>query len=202
MAPRHANAVDADHAARTGPAPLGAPDPLARSFTYRLHQLHKLTDQDSQACYQQVLGLSLSDHRCLTTIGAFEPLSVRDLAQRANLDKSQASRAAQALVGQELVLKQDSDQDGRGVVLRLSPAGRRLCDRALALVQQRNQQILCCLSADEQALLSSLLDRLIAHQHAAEPAPDARPTRPARSRRSPSPNGQTKAHPPGDTHVR
>ena len=136
---------------------------LERTLSYRLHLLHKLTDAHSQTAYPEHTGRSLSDGRCLATVGAFEPLSVKELARRANLDKGQASRAAQALVEQGLVRKQDSAEDGRGVVLSLTAAGRKACQRTMALIEQRNQDIFGCLDADEQALLSHLFDRLIAH---------------------------------------
>lgn len=137
--------------------------PLDRTLTYRLHQLHKLTDADSQSAYLEHTGLSMSDGRCLTTIGTFEPLSVKELSEKANLNKGQASRAAQALVDQGLVLKADHPGDGRGVVLTLTPAGNQVFARAMAMVGQRNEQIFGCLSAQEQAHLSALFDRLIAH---------------------------------------
>jgi DNA-binding MarR family transcriptional regulator len=137
--------------------------PLDRSLTYRLHLLQKITDLESRQAYVDHAGLSLSDGRCLAAIGTFEPLSVQDLARQANLNKSQASRAAQALVGQGLVRKQDSSADGRGVVLTLTPAGRKTWARTMALVKQRNQQIFGCLDERELAILSDLFDRLIAH---------------------------------------
>jgi DNA-binding MarR family transcriptional regulator len=105
----------------------------------------------------------MSDGRCLTTIGTFEPLSVKALAEKANLNKGQASRAAQALVDQGLVHKADHPGDGRGVVLTLRPAGRKVFERAMAMVAKRNQDIFGCLSAQEQANLSAMFDRLIAH---------------------------------------
>lgn len=140
---------------------------LDRTLSYRLHLLHKLTDMDSQHEYLRKTGLTLSDGRCLATIGTFEPLSVKDLAQRANLDKGQASRAAQALVNQGLVGKQHDSLDARGVVLTLTEAGRAAFVRTMELVNHRNQQIFGCLSADEQEALSTLFDRLI--QHARRP---------------------------------
>ena len=74
------------------PAPAASP-PLDRTLSYRLHLLHKLTDQDSvQACPLQA-DLSMSGGRCLDRIGSFEPLSVNDPARWAKLDKRQASRA-------------------------------------------------------------------------------------------------------------
>lgn len=139
------------------------PNLLARTLTYRLHLLHKLTDQQSQNAYLEQLGLSLSDGRCLATIGSFEPLSVQDLAKLGNLNKGQASRAAQALVEQGLVLKEDRPEDGRGVVLSLTPAGVKAFRRTMNLVVQRNEDIFGCLSREEQGHLSHLLDQLIAH---------------------------------------
>ena len=145
------------------PAEAGQHVVLDRTLTYRLHQLHKLTDSDSQSAYPEQTGLSMSDGRCLTTIGTFEPLSVKELAEKANLNKGQASRGAQALVEQGLVLKADHPGDGRGVVLTLTPAGRKIFKSAMHMVSQRNQEIFGCLSAKEQATLSTMLDRLIAH---------------------------------------
>ena len=139
------------------------PIPLDRTLTYRLHQLHKLTDADSQSAYPAQTGLSMSDGRCLSTVGAFEPLSVKELAEKANLNKGQASRAAQALVDQGLVLKADHPGDGRGVVLTLTASGRQVFKTAMRMIDQRNAEIFGCLTEQEQASLSAMLDRLVAH---------------------------------------
>jgi DNA-binding MarR family transcriptional regulator len=146
--------------ARTRSAPR---TPLARSLTYRLHMLHKITDLVSQQRYEEALGMSLSDGRCLATIGSFGPLSVGELAEHSNLNKSQASRGAQALVDRGLVAKVDHPDDGRGVLLELTAAGRRLWARGMDVIEQRNADIFGCLDAGEQQQLSDLFDRLIAH---------------------------------------
>lgn len=134
---------------------------LDRTLTYRLHLLHKLTDIESQRAYVAGAGLSMSDGRCLTAVGSFAPLSVKDLAQKANLNKAQASRAAQSLVDQGLVLKTASPTDGRGVVLTLTPQGTDAWQRAMDVVGQRNKDIFGALSAAEQRQLSDFFDRLI-----------------------------------------
>ena len=136
---------------------------LDRTLTYRLHLLHKLTDIESQRAYVAGAGLSMSDGRCLTAVGTFAPLSVNDLARKANLNKGQASRAAQSLVDQGLVLKAASPTDGRGVVLTLTPRGKAAWQRAMQVVEQRNQDIFGVLSAAERSQLSDFFDRLI-HQ--------------------------------------
>ncbi len=140
--------------------------PLADSFTHRLHTLQKLTDRLTQEAFAAATGLPLSEARCLTAVGAFAPLSVKDLALRANVDKAQASRAAQALVDKGLVEKTVSRTDARGVVLRFTPAGQRQWRRLMAVVEARNQQIVGCLSAAERAQCDRLLNKLVAHARA------------------------------------
>lgn len=137
---------------------------LERTLTYRLHVLHKLSDRHSAAAYLNDAGLPMSEGRCLAAIGAFEPLSINDLAQRANLNKGQASRSAQALVEQGLVHKAASTDDGRGVVLTLTPQGRKTWRRVMAVIERRNDEIFGCLSATERAALSEMFDRMIATQ--------------------------------------
>jgi DNA-binding MarR family transcriptional regulator len=106
--------------------------------------------------------------RCRAAVGAFAPLSVKDVARQANLDKSPASRAVQALVDEGLVAKQASEVDGRGVVLTLTPKGRRVWQRVMALIERRNEQILACLSAAERRELDRLLERVLEHARGGE----------------------------------
>ena len=140
-----------------------SPTPLDRSITHRLHTLAKITDRVSQAAYESDAGIPFSEGRCLAAIGAFSPLSVNDLAQRANLNKGQASRAAQSLVDQGLVRKEASATDGRGVVLTLTPKGERVWQRVMIVVERRNAEIVACLDAREVQQFSGLLDRLVEH---------------------------------------
>jgi DNA-binding MarR family transcriptional regulator len=107
--------------------------------------------------------LPLGEGRCLAAIGAFAPLSVKDLAHRANVDKGQASRAAQSLVDKGLVVKTPSAADARGVELAFTPAGEQLWRRLMRVIERRNAEIVACLSPAEQAQLDGLLGRLVAH---------------------------------------
>lgn len=136
---------------------------LDRSLTYRLHLLHKVSDHESHQAYLQGLGLSLSEARCLATIGSFQPMSIMDLADKGNVNKGQASRAAQSLVDRGWIEKKNNPNDGRGVTLSLTASGKKLWRQTMALIDVRNQTIFACLSAVERNTLSVLLDRLIAH---------------------------------------
>ena len=141
---------------------------LQAFLTYRLHKLNKLSDHHSGKAYA-AMGLGVSEARCLAAIGQFAPLSVNDLAARANLNKAQASRAAQMLVERDLVLKSASDTDARGVVLTPTRGGKLLWKRVMRLIAQRNADIFGCLSASEQRQLETFFDRLIAHSENGDP---------------------------------
>lgn len=136
---------------------------LDRSFTYRLHLLNKESDAESHKSYVDKLGLSVSEARCLATVGSFEPMSVMDLSFKANVNKGQASRAAQILVDRGLIRKAENPNDGRGVELTLTPQGQALWVKTMKLIDARNQEIFGCLNQDELAQLSGFLDRLVAH---------------------------------------
>ena len=135
--------------------------PLDRTYTHRLHALAKITDCATQQAYEVDVGIPISEGRCLAAIGAFHPLSVNDLAMRANLNKAQASRSTQALVEQGMVLKLASEVDGRGVVLSLTPKGQEQWEKVMGVIARRNAQIIAGLNDAEQAQLDLLLDRLI-----------------------------------------
>ena len=53
------------------------------------------------------------------------------------------------------------------MVLTLTPAGRALHARTVALVKARSRRLFGCLSEAEQRTLSELFDRLIAHNRRA-----------------------------------
>lgn len=137
--------------------------PLDRTYTHRLHTLMKLADRITQAAYEQESGIPAHEARCLAAVGNFAPLSVKDLARCANLDKAQASRAAQSLVDKALILKASSPTDGRGVVLNLTAQGQQVWQRTMRLVTRRNQEITACLSAQEAQQLDHILDKLVDH---------------------------------------
>lgn len=71
---------------------------LDKFLTYRMHVLNKLSDRFISERYQTKLEITLPEARVIASVGSFGPFSIMDLAKRANLDKSQASRAAEALI--------------------------------------------------------------------------------------------------------
>lgn len=134
---------------------------LERFLTYRLHLINKLADKTSSDAYMNELGLPVGAARCLAAIGTFAPLSVKDLAQYANLNKAQASRATQALLERGYVLKEDNEQDARGVIITLTPSGQAIWQQIMQIVERRNKEVFGCLTEKERQQLGTILDKLI-----------------------------------------
>ena len=147
------------------PRPRQRP-PLDQFLTYRLHQVNKVTDRASSDAYAQEFGLPVGEARCLAAIGNFAPLSINQLAAKANLDKAQASRAAQALEARGLVVKGGSPTDARAVLLEPTAEGRRLWTRVMRLIARRNEEIFGCLTHGEQEQLAAMLERVVEHARA------------------------------------
>lgn len=139
------------------------PKSLDRQLTYRCHLMSKLSDIQSKDLYLKECGLSLSEARSLTAIGTFAPLSINDLAFRANLNKGQASRAAQVMVDRKFVIKKESPDDGRGIELNLTNEGKKTFEKIMEAVNKRNQEIFSCLSNSEKEQFGAMLDRVIHH---------------------------------------
>ena len=136
---------------------------LEQFLIYRMHVLNKLSDRGIGERYQTKIGITLPEARVIASVGSFGPFSIMDLAKRANLDKSQASRAAEALIQSGLVERAPSAQDGRVVVISLTPEGRALYRKVMPIARKWNADLFRCLDDEEAQALGQALDKVIAH---------------------------------------
>ena len=134
---------------------------LEQFLTYRLHVLTKLAERGIGERYQERLGVTLPEARVIASVGSFGPFSIMDLARHANLDKSQASRAAEALIKQGLVQREASEADGRVVLISLTAEGRALYRKVMPIARKWNSELFDCLDENEKAALGAALDRII-----------------------------------------
>ncbi|QOT77969.1 MarR family winged helix-turn-helix transcriptional regulator [Cupriavidus basilensis] len=139
---------------------------LSDFATYRLHRIVKQFDRGIAQAYSETLGLSLSEARTLAAIGEFGPFLVIDLARFANLDKSQASRAADHLIKQGLVRREPSPTDGRAVLISLSAEGKPLFEKIMRIAASRHETLVSALSPKERAVMERALGKLLAQVEA------------------------------------
>ncbi len=72
-----------------------------------------------------------------------------------------------------LVERRPDSNDGRGVIVRLTPAGRALADKAIAVHFSQSANVLGTLNAREREQLDQLLKKLLNSLENAPPAPAA-----------------------------
>lgn len=137
-------------------------DKLEDLLTYRLHVVKKLTDKVIHDAFIECTGLSLSEARVILCVGSYGQLSVSELGQKSNLDRSQASRAADGMVRRGLLAKTSNESDARGVEIRLTEAGGEVYKRALSVSQQRNAAFLALLEPSQASALMRALEILTA----------------------------------------
>src|SRR6218665_1881378 len=77
--------------------------------------------------------------------------------------KNNISRAIAALEGKGLVRREPDPQDQRRLLLYITAAGRRLHDKFMPALQQREQDMMACLSETERRTFEGLLRKLCAH---------------------------------------
>ncbi|QQC64741.1 MarR family winged helix-turn-helix transcriptional regulator [Paraburkholderia ginsengisoli] len=134
---------------------------LEQFLTYRLHVLNKLAERGIGERYQAKLGVTLPEARVIASVGSFGPFSIMELARHANLDKSQASRAAEAMIRQGLVQRQPSTADGRVVLVSLTPEGRALYRKVMPIARKWNGDLFDCLDEREKVAFGLALDKII-----------------------------------------
>jgi DNA-binding MarR family transcriptional regulator len=134
---------------------------LEQFLTYRLHVLNKLSERGASERYQAKLGITLPEARLIAAVGAFGPFSVMELARHANLDKSQASRAAEALMRRGLMRRDASEEDGRLVLVSLTPDGRALYRKVMPVARKWNLDLFASLDDKERKTLRRALDKII-----------------------------------------
>lgn len=134
---------------------------LEQLLTYRLHVLNKLSERGISERYQDKLEVTLPEARVIASVGSFGPFSIMELARHANLDKSQASRAAEALIRQGLVKREPSAEDGRVVLVSLTAEGRALYRKVMPIARKWNDDLFESLDEQEKLAFGHALDKII-----------------------------------------
>ena len=96
------------------------------------------------------------------------PLTIAEVGDMLCLSHSAASRAADRLVRDGLVSRQENPNDRRQKQLTLTPRGEALIAEVEALRSRRLQQVVATLNDEEHEHLRSLLARLVAAAEASD----------------------------------
>lgn len=127
----------------------------------RIRLLHKLTERAANERLQAELGITATGARLIAAVSADGPFSVADLARRTNLDKSQASRAADALIRRGFMRREASEIDGRLVLISLTARGHALNREVMLLAYNWDTHLCASLGDKERTLLNRAIEKAI-----------------------------------------
>ena len=94
----------------------------------------------------------------LVEVGRHKTLSVNDLAQLLNLDKSSVSKTVDNLVNSGLLQRESSPEDRRYVVLTLSPEGHLAYEDIESRMEAHFTKILQAIPAEKHTQVIESLD--------------------------------------------
>lgn len=119
---------------------------------YRLSVAATAISRRFAKLYAAEAGLSIPEWRVLAHLGQSGAVSVRDIHEKVNLDKSMVSRAASRLQDAGLVRKSGHKKDGRLIVLELTPEGKKLMRRLGRIADEFQKEMLAELGSDAETL--------------------------------------------------
>lgn len=161
------------------------PERLDEYLIYHLHAVTRAATTGIDVHLRRTLGISRRDWRVLAFLADMpQGVGLTEFAASAGLDKVVASRRVTSLVDRGLVARTRHAEDGRAVVLRLTPRGQAQHAAARQATAGYNARFAACLSAEEAAMLQAVLPRLAAQAgaflrderqgpiHGQDPVPD------------------------------
>lgn len=139
---------------------LTQPKSLDDMLLYVLWQLQAAARRPVVRLCEAEFGITRREWRMLAQLAVSEGMLSSALAERAELDRAQTSRAVSALVQKGLVARTPRPGNRREVLLHLTGRGRALYDALLPRVAAINQELLSVLNESEVATLEALVQRL------------------------------------------
>ena len=97
----------------------------------------------------------------ITLIGHVPGLSIDELSQGLNLSHPGAVRLVDRMVGDDLVTRKPSKEDGRAVALFLTPRGQQREKSILSSRDKVLSDVLSCLSSEDIDTLSQISEKLL-----------------------------------------
>lgn len=133
---------------------------LKAFLPYRLAVLADTVSQSLAQLYRERFALNRAEWRILAALGDQPDMTGKQLADYTTLDKMQVSRAVNAMLDRNLLIRSENPADRRNMILCLSPEGKQLLKQVIPLVEEREQFLLGMLSKTEQQELAKAMEKI------------------------------------------
>lgn len=139
---------------------LTQPKTLDDMLLYRLWQVQTRAGRGVNRLCEVEFGITRREWRVLAQLAQGDGLQSSALAERAELDRAQTSRAVTRLTGKRLLARMPRPGNRREVALHLTDQGRALYAALLPRVAQLNRELMSVLTAAEADAFEDALARL------------------------------------------
>jgi DNA-binding MarR family transcriptional regulator len=134
---------------------------LFRFVPFRLNRLAAEVSAALSGEYRERYGLDIPEWRVLATLGfRNDACSAQYIAHCTRTHKSTISRAVTSLMSRQLVERVENEDDRREFRLRMTRKGKALYEQLIPRLLRKEQEIMSCLSAQEQKDLARLLGKI------------------------------------------
>ena len=134
---------------------------LERFLPYQLNVLAGRLSRGLAERYRRAWGITIPQWRVVAHLSQSEAVSVREIHEKVDMDKSKVSRAASRLEQSGYITKRSNPNDRRLVELALTDKGREMMADLAPLALEYEQQVLARLDPALTAALRDAIDELL-----------------------------------------
>ena len=129
-------------------------------ITYRIAKTANLLNAQAAHVLRKNSSLSLTEWRIISLINAVDETTASEIAKTTFIDKGQISRTVRSLADKGLLLAKQRRGSRRNIELELSPEGKALHRRIVAIMTNRQRHLTSEFTSEELAAFHSALDKL------------------------------------------
>lgn len=138
-------------------------DGVSIPYAYKLGYVINSYREPSFRAIEATHGLTRPEILSLIFLYFRDGISAADICDFSGHLKNNISRAITALEAKGLVRRESDPQDQRRLIIYITTAGRRMHDRFMPALKEREKDMMACLSDSERRILEALLRKLCAH---------------------------------------
>lgn len=131
------------------------------AYVYRIGYLFNQCSGPVYRWTESELGIQRAHFATLFCIDHLPRLTATDIVELTGIPKNSLSRAVAKLKHDGMIRTEIDREDGRRVILHLTPKGRRIYAQILPRFQERQQKMLATLTTAEQRTFNTLLTKLV-----------------------------------------
>ena len=129
---------------------------LDQFLPYQLAVAASRTSREFEDLYRDRFGITVAEWRVVAHLSQEDEVSIREIFERVEMDKSRVSRAAARLEDAGYISKDENPEDRRLVTLRLTAKGHEMIDEIAPLAARFEAALADRLGQDAEAFRAGI----------------------------------------------